>query len=402
MIGLWLNKHVDAQIALLAELVRCPSDNPPGDCDRHADLTASLLEDLGLTVERHKVPADVVARYGMRSVTNLVVRHRFGPEGKVIALNAHGDVVPPGDGWSADPYGAEIRDGAMYGRGVAVSKSDIATYAIALKALIEGGETPVRGAIELHVTYDEEAGGFLGPAWLLEQGVSRPDMAICAGFGQSVVTGHNGVLHLETVIQGQSAHAANPALGVDALEAANAVLTAIYDERRRLRKTVSALAGIGSPQITVGMIAGGINTNVVPDKITLRLDRRLIPEEDAQAVEADLRQLIEIAASSVRGASAACRTIMLAAPLKPEPGQQPLLQALQVAAGGRRLPESAVPLYTDARHYQAAGVPVVLFGAGPVSIAEANAHGPDEHLRLTDLAEATDVVALALKALLDG
>ena len=116
-----------AATAFLAALVRAPSDNPPGDCAAHAELTAGLLEGLGFTVERHAVPAELARAHGMVSATNLVVRQRFGP-GPTIALNAHGDVVPPGAGWTADPYGAEIRDGWMVGRGAAVSKSDIATY----------------------------------------------------------------------------------------------------------------------------------------------------------------------------------------------------------------------------------------------------------------------------------
>src|SRR4051812_40254535 len=123
----------EAQVRFLAELVRVPSDNPPGDCLAHAERAASLLEELGLAVERHPVPEDLVQAHGMIRATNLVVRERFG-EGAVIALNAHGDVVPPGEGWTHDPYGAEIADGWMYGRGVAVSKSDFATYTWALLA----------------------------------------------------------------------------------------------------------------------------------------------------------------------------------------------------------------------------------------------------------------------------
>ncbi|MGH7080994.1 MAG: M20/M25/M40 family metallo-hydrolase, partial [Acetobacteraceae bacterium] len=123
----FLEGQRQAEAEFLAELVKVPSDNPPGDCQAHAARAAALLEGLGLTVERHPVPADKVRANGMLSATNLVVRERFGP-GPVIALNAHGDVVPPGAGWTRDPYGAEVIEGWMYGRGVAVSKSDLATY----------------------------------------------------------------------------------------------------------------------------------------------------------------------------------------------------------------------------------------------------------------------------------
>ena len=126
-----LRAFVDAnhqeQVQFLSDMVRVPTDNPPGDCAPHAERTAKLLEKIGLTVERHPVPADEAGANAMLSATNLVVRRRFG-DGPVIALNAHGDVVPPGEGWTRDPYCAEIVDGEMYGRGVAVSKSDFATY----------------------------------------------------------------------------------------------------------------------------------------------------------------------------------------------------------------------------------------------------------------------------------
>lgn len=214
------------QTRFLAELVKVPSDNPPGDCLPHAQRATALLEEMGWTVERHAVPAALVEANGMVRATNLVVRRRFG-DGPVIALNAHGDVVAPGDGWTRDPYGAEIEDGVMYGRGVAVSKSDFATYAFALRALEQvGGD--LAGTVELHFTYDEEAGGAIGPKWLLDEGISKPDYAVSAGFSYQVVTAHNGCLHLEVTVRGRSAHAAQPASGVDALEAATAILSMLY------------------------------------------------------------------------------------------------------------------------------------------------------------------------------
>ena len=145
-----IDQHDATREEFLAELVRHPSDNPAGDCAPHAAMTAQLLERLGFHVERHAVPEALVRAHGMVSCTNLIVRHGFGP-GPTIALNAHGDVVPPGEGWSADPYGAEIREGWMYGRGAAVSKSDIASYAFALKALKESG-LALKGTIELHLS----------------------------------------------------------------------------------------------------------------------------------------------------------------------------------------------------------------------------------------------------------
>jgi len=402
----WLALHRREASDFLAALVRQPSDNPPGDCAPHASLTAGLLEDMGLDVERHAVPDDEVRKHGMVSCTNLVVRTKFGSgRGPTIALNAHGDVVPPGEHWTADPYGAEVRDGVMYGRGVAVSKSDFATYAFALRALraaAEGG-AGFEGNLELHFTYDEETGGELGPAWLLAHGLTRPDYAISAGFSYGITTAHNGCLHLEVEVVGRSGHAAEPACGIDALEAANGLLTDLYSLRSEYPATRSMVPGITHPTLVVGLIEGGINTNVVPDRVRFRLDRRIIPDENPALVEATLRESIDTFARQWPGARVHVKRILLAAPLMPVAGQDRLVDALKRAARarfGNDLPLCGVPIYTDARHYAAAGVPTVLYGAGPRTLAEANGHRADERLRLDDLARATDVVALALADLL--
>ena len=396
----FLDSQRERQEALLAELVRLPSDNPPGDCAPHAVRTQALLEALGLAVEAHPVPEAECHAAGMVSATNLIVRERFGA-GPIVALNAHGDVVPPGAGWTADPYGAEVREGRMVGRGVAVSKSDITTYAFALLALRDAG--PARGTLELHVTYDEEAGGSIGPQWLLARGLSKPDFAICAGFSYAVVTAHNGCLHLELTFHGRSAHAAEPEQGADALEAATMVLAALYAQRRSYGTIRSATPGIGSSTLVAGLISGGINTNVVPDRVTVRLDRRIIPEEQPERVERELTAFVQRSAALLPGITCDVRRILYAAPLRPRPGTERLAGLLQrhaQAVLGEPIPTRGVPLYTDARHYAAAGVPTVLYGAGPRTLSEANAHRADECLHLDDLARATRVVTLALGELL--
>jgi succinyl-diaminopimelate desuccinylase len=390
-----------AQREFLAALVRLPSDNPPGDCAAPAARAAELLQGLGFPVEKHPVPDAIVRANGMVSVTNLVIRHRFGP-GPAVALNAHGDVVPPGDGWSVDPYGAVVRDGAMYGRGVAVSKSDFATYGFALKALQETGAVRA-GTVELHFTYDEEAGGLLGPGFLLGQGIVKPDYAICAGFSYSVVIAHNGCLHLEVSVRGRSAHAAEPGNGADALQAATTLLASLYALRDGLKSVRSSTPGIAHPTLVVGLIKGGINTNVVPDLVTLRLDRRIIPEEVPEQVEADLIRRIETACAGMPGIDVSVRTVLRAAPLRPVPGQKKLTSALQANARavlGEDVPAVGVPLYTDARHYAEAGIPTVLYGAGPRTLLEANGHRADEKLVLEDLRKATKIVASTLGELL--
>jgi acetylornithine deacetylase/succinyl-diaminopimelate desuccinylase family protein len=384
----------------LARLVQTPSSNPPGDCAPIAEIAAGLLEELGFAVERYAVSAEEVRAVGMVSCTNIVARRRFG-DGPVIALNAHGDVVPPGEGWTHPPFGAEVTEGVMYGRGVAVSKSDLATYAFALLGL-EPVAARLTGAVELHFTFDEEIGGPIGPKWLLEKGISWPDLCISAGLSYSVVTAHNGCLHLQVTVHGKSAHAAAPETGYDALEAATTILQALYAERAGYSGRVSKHPGIGHPNLTVGLISGGINTNVVPDKVTLRLDRRIIPEEDPAHVEAHLRQVITNAGKR-DGIRIEIDRVLLASPLRQLPGAERLIEPIRRYGReflGVELPVEGVPLYTDARLYAEAGIPTVSYGAGPRSFLEANGHRADERLKLADLDAATRVVALTLAEIL--
>ena len=394
----------DDEVAFLTDLVRRPSDNPPGDCAPHAEETAKRLVEMDFEVERHAVDEATCRANGMISAANLVVRHRFG-DGPVIALNAHGDVVGPGEGWTSDPYGAEIRDGWMYGRGAAVSKSDFATYAYALRALIALNKSgaALNGTVELHFTYDEEVGGVIGPKWLLERGISKPDLAIAGGFSYGVVTAHNGCLHSVITVRGKSAHAAQPHTGHDAMEAATDVLNALYRHRLELANRHSSVEGIDTPSLTVGLVQGGINTNVVPDRVTLRIDRRLIPEEDPEDAESELRRLVEGAVTDREGISVEITRIMLATPLLPLDGVERLTEPLMKHASdvfGTEVRCHGVPLYTDARHYAAAGVPIAIYGAGPRTITEANAHRADERVALDDLCRATLVVALTLADIL--
>ncbi|MCP2515984.1 M20/M25/M40 family metallo-hydrolase [Achromobacter mucicolens] len=398
----WVDAHFDEEVRFLQALVRVPTDTPPGNNAPHAERTAQLLQDFALHAEAHPVPAQAVADYGMQSITNLIVRREYGGAGPRIALNAHGDVVPPGDGWKHDPYGAEIEDGCLYGRAAAVSKSDFASFTFALRAL-EAVAMPSRGAVELHFTYDEEFGGLLGPGWLLEQGLTRPDLMIAAGFSYEVVTAHNGCLQMEVTVHGKMAHAAIPSSGVDALQGAVAILNALYAQNAHYQAITSQVPGISHPYLNVGRIEGGTNTNVVPGKVSFKLDRRMIPEENAAEVEADIRRIIEEAAASCPGIRVEIKRLLLANSMRPLPGARPLVQAIQQhgeAVFGEPIPAMGTPLYTDVRLYAEAGIPGVIYGAGPRTVLESHAKRNDERINLEDLRRATKVIARTLADLL--
>ncbi len=409
-IDTWIDAHFDEQVKFLQELIRVPTDTPPGNNAPHADRTAELLKAMDFNAEKHVVPADEVKAAGLETITNLIVRRQYAADGagKTIALNAHGDVVPPGEGWTHDPYGGEVAGGRIYGRAAAVSKCDFSTFTFAVRAL-EAVAKPVRGNVELHFTYDEEFGGEVGPGWMLKKGLTKPDLMIAAGFSYQVVVAHNGCLQMEVTVHGEMSHAAIPDSGTDALQAATHILNALYALNADYKKITSQVTGITHPYLNVGLITGGTNTNVIPGKVVLKLDRRMIPEENPAQVEASIRATIDAAAKSFnppRGGKTVrveVKRMLLARAMAPLPGNQPLVAALQQhgqAVFGETIPAVGTPLYTDVRLYVEQGIPGVIYGAGPRTVIESNAKRADENLALDDLRRATKVIARALADLL--
>ena len=398
----WIDAHFDQQVAFLQELIRVPTDTPPGNNAPHAERTVQLLKAFALEAEQYPVPEAEVRAAGLESITNLVVRRKYGDAGRTILLNAHGDVVPPGEGWTKDPYGGQVENGKIYGRAAAVSKCDFSTYTFAVRAL-EAVAKPAKGSVELLFTYDEEFGGEVGPAWLLRHNIIHPDLMIAAGFSYQVITAHNGCLQMEVTVHGKMAHAAIPDSGVDAMQAAVEILNALYQQNTVYKGITSRVEGINHPYLNVGMIEGGTNTNVVPGRVTFKLDRRVIPEEDPAEVEATLHKIIRDTAAKRAGVTVGIKRLLLAHSMRPLPGNAPLVDALQKHGEqvfGEKIPALGTPLYTDVRLFCEAGIPGVIYGAGPRTVLESHAKRADERLELEDLRRATKVIARSLHDLL--
>ena len=397
----WVDDHFDEQVHLLQELVRVPTDTPPGNNAPHALRTQELLKAFGFDAQAHEVPTSTAQAHGLQSIINLVVQRRYGA-GRVVALNAHGDVVPPGEGWTHDPYGGEVVDGRLYGRAAAVSKCDFTTFTFAVRALESLG-APLAGGIDLLFTYDEEFGGELGPGWLLKNKLTKPDLLLAAGFSYQVVTAHNGCLQMEVTVHGKMAHAAIPTTGVDALQGAVKILNALYAQNTLYQQVTSKVEGITHPYLNVGRIEGGTNTNVVPGKVVFKLDRRMIPEENPVEVEATIRKVIADAAAESAGITVDIKRLLLANSMKPLAGNKPLVDAIQKHGGelfGEPIKAMGTPLYTDVRLYGEAGIPGVIYGAGPRTVLESHAKRSDERVVLEDLRRATKVIARTLSDLL--
>jgi acetylornithine deacetylase/succinyl-diaminopimelate desuccinylase-like protein len=157
--------------------------------------------------------------------------------------------------------------------------------------------------------------------------------------------------------------------------------------------------------LVVGRIEGGTSTNVVPGSVILRLDRRIIPDEDPAEVEGTLRALIQATVADMPGIACTITRLLLAEPLVRVDGTDRLAAIIARHASdviGETIGTYGVPIFTDARHYSTAGIPTVMYGAGPRTVLESNVHKADEHVDLGDLATATEVVARALVELLRG
>jgi succinyl-diaminopimelate desuccinylase len=187
------------------------------------------------------------------------------------------------------------------------------------------------------------------------------------------------------------------------LQAAVHILGALYAQNTPFKKVSSSVEGITHPYLNVGLIEGGTNTNVIPGRVTFKLDRRMIPEEIPAQVEATLRQIILDAAMQEPGIRVDIKRILLAHAMQPLPGNKPLVDAIQKhgkAVFGEDIPALGTPLYTDVRLFCEAGIPGVIYGAGPRTVLESHAKRADERLELEDLRRATQVIARTLHDLL--
>ena len=399
----------DEIVAFTAEMIRIPTVNPPGtryrDC---AELIGRRLRATGLAVEFVEAEGrpEHTAEYPR---VNVVGRGTAVPGRPRLHLNGHFDVVPPGDGWTVDPFAGLVRDGRIYGRGASDMKSGIAAAVFAVEALRRAG-VELDGAIDISATVDEESGGFAGVAHLCEAGIISSDdtgyAIIPEPFGPTrVCLGHRGVYWFDVIAHGHTAHGSMSHLGRSAIEDMGALLEAFRTRLvPELATRISALPIVPEPSrrpsLNVNAIAGGqagegIQSPCVADRCVATVDRRFIPEEPLDEVRAEIAHLV----GSVEGDDPQRRfTIeerMVVHPTAAPPGS-PLVAALSLAVEtvrGRPAELVASPGTYDQKHFaRIAGIEhCVAYGPGPLE----EAHQPDESCSVDDLVATTQVLALA-------
>ena len=392
-------------IAFTQELVRIPTVNPPGDCYAAcAELVAARLRDFGYTVE-------LLAAEGLPEHTpeyprvNVLGRLQsaLSTQHSALHFNGHYDVVPPGSGWSVDPFAAELRDGRVYGRGTCDQKAGIAASIYAVEAVRRAG-IPLGRTIEQSATADEESGGFAGVAWLCDNGRLRQDrqkyVVITEPLDpERVCVGHRGVYWFELTTLGRVGHGSMPGLAVNAAEQMARLVEAIEVQLKPRFLGRSSNAPVEPPDarhpsinlnaIHAGQAPGGWQTPAVPDRCTAVFDRRYIHEEQFEEVRAEIVELLE-----TQGVVYELRDLMRVDPLLGDADgvlAQATAGAIRDALGVEPRFIASPGTYDQKHVVRRAGIDeCVAYGPGRLLLA----HQPDEFVEIEDLIAATRVMAL--------
>ncbi len=375
-------------VALLRDLVRAPSVNPPGDVSEAAAVCERPLAAAGFAVRR------LAHAPGKPNVVA-----EIGPEGGPrLCFNAHLDVVPIGDegAWTYPPFGAEVANGRVYGRGAGDDKASVTAQVMAAVALVRSG-VPLRGALVMTEVADEETSGD-GARHLIAEADLRPDGVIVGEQTLNrVAVGEKGSAGVEIVVSGRTAHGALPWEGANAIEAMAHVIVALRESvYPRLAERVHPFFLPSSA--SVNMIDGGVKANVVPDRCSIFIDRRIIPGEDPVEASDEIKAAAEAAVAELPGISVAVIASPHALPATMSDPHGGLARAMLAANEhlGLSTELTGFSMATDGRHFAAAGYPTVIYGPGDPKLA----HVPNEWVGIVELLEATRAYALGALALL--
>ena len=380
----------DDVLGLLQELVRIPSVNPPGDVRPIIDICGRKLESEGFAIQVAGVQPEK---------PNLIARLIRG-DGPTLLYNAHADVVPTGEvsAWSHPPFGADILNGRIYGRGTADDKGSVVAQVIGAVALARSG-VPLHGTLVVNIVADEEIGGELGTQFILENGDVLPDFVVVGEATENrIAIGERGSVGTRVTVHGRAAHAALPWEGVNAIDAMAGVIDLLQNELWPIfvQRTHQYLPPTSA---TVTMIEGGVKENVVPDRCSIYIDCRTIPGDTPDKIRAEISEVAAKALSSFPGTRLTVEPAgWEAREASMSPPASPVVQAMVAANGylGLDTRLTGFSMATDARFFVAKGIPTVICGPGDPQIL----HKPDEWIGVDAVVEATRAYALTGLAML--
>ncbi|HEY7875727.1 MAG TPA: M20 family metallopeptidase [Actinomycetota bacterium] len=375
----------DRLVERLRTLVRTPSENPPGEEAAAAEVAARYCTELGLDVSTAAAEPDrpsVIARWE-------------GGAGPTLGFCSHIDVVPAGDPglWELDPYGADIVDGRMYGRGSSDAKGPIAA-ALEAVAVLRAANVELGGCLELELVSDEEAMGFKGAGYLVEQGIVRPDFAIVGEpTSLRVVRAQRGACWFRIIARGVAGHGSAPERGVNAIKHMAEIVS-------HLEETVPDISHpvLGGPSINVGTIRGGEKVNVIPASCIVEVDRRSIPQESKEDVEASVAAALDKARERYPDLDATVEMAFYGKPFEMDENASVVGASASAVADATGAEAELVGFRgaSDARFLAEAGAEVVVLGPGDITLA----HTARESIDIDELERGTVAYALAFARLL--
>ena len=410
----------DDMAALTAELVRMPTVNPPGEMyDACARYLGERLAARGFDVEYVRAEGALgdSDRYPR---TNVVARIEGEGPGPCVHFNSHIDVVTAGEGWTVDPFGGDIRDGRVYGRGSCDMKGGLAASVVAVEALLDSG-IRFPGAIEISGTVDEESGGYAGVGWLAARGhFSQPrvDHVIIPEplYKDAVCLGHRGVWWAEVEVRGRIAHGSMPFLGVSAIRGMGAFIEKLERElypRLEQRRTAMPVIPDAARQSTLNFnsLHGGLPEQaygdgfpaaLVADRCRIVLDRRYLMEEEEDDVRDEVIAILESLRRERPDFEYELKELWSVPPTMTDPGV-PLVRALDrniLDILGQEAHHVASPGTYDQKHVRRIGnlENCVAYGPGILELA----HQPDEYVGIEDMVASAQVMAGVTLDLLQG
>ena len=406
----------DDLVALTQDLIRIPTRNPPGENYREiCDYLDRRLLRAGFHTELIRATG-AIGDSDRHPRWNIVARREGARPGACVHFNSHIDVVEIGHGWTTDPFGGEVRDGRIYGRGACDMKGGLAASIIAAEAFVATCPD-FAGAIEISGTADEESGGFGGVAHLARNGFfSRPrvdHVIIPEPLNKDrICLGHRGVWWAEIETEGRIAHGSMPFLGDCAVRHMAAVLGAFETELFPAlagRRTEMPIAPEGARRSTLNINAvhGGLDeafeglpSACVPDSCRMVIDRRFLIEEPIDTVKAEVIGLLDGLAASRPDFRYKIRDLFEALPTMTErdaPVVLGIAEAIRTVLG--KEPEYVIsPGTYDHKHIARIGHlhDCIAYGPGILDLA----HQPDEYVGIDDMEDSARVMALAAHGLL--
>lgn len=376
----------DEVACLLQELIRRPSDHPPGDTRAVINLLAEKLDEAS-------VPYQI---YSQNEIQPSIIARLPGHSGRELLYHAHVDTVPAGEEerWQHPPFGGVLHGGNIYGRGAGDDKSSVAAQIMALITLARSGVSLTDG-LSVAAVADEESGGLAGSKWLRDSGRLAPDFLVVGEqTNNHVAVAERVACGIDLTIFGQSAHGAMPWAGENAVLKAARALAWLQD---RLFPQLEARAAshpyLPPPTLNVGRIRGGIQWSIVPERCKIEMDRRLLPGETREQAMAEIESLLEVFSATIEPLRYELFTTGEVAPNIDTPPDDPFVQtanAALAAATGETRGLTGYVQTSDGRWFAGDGIPIIIFGPSEPAVA----HATDEFVSVDQLLEATHFLTL--------